>query len=253
MTFDGWNQIHARYLWSFGYQAGGILRIMRNLPLPLQSSLRSLLDSLDTYSRDLTCRLFQASRIDYSISRDQVHFHNAGDIFKCVEKYQLDAEYDLGIIDIEFDPETQRRRRVRFNTVTGRIWGMQMQDLLQRFAHHDVPIPYTELDALRVFVVDFCRSFQDVTEQYVRLTIGVGDAARGMLFCITKLKAFDPFGRLIKVVSAAPLKRFAVTVEAKREHNIGIFIRWCAQISSSLSVLKAPASSCPPTANILPA
>ena len=197
---NGWGQLHANYLWNFGYKEEAILAIIRSLPPRLDVALRRLLDCLQTIALESTARLKLYSDSSCLSCKPLTDQMNSG--MDCLIWHKA----NFGIINIEFDPRTQCRSRVIINPYAAHLWGFRKGQMLEHFMHYTLPLPFSELDALRIFVVDLCRSFQDVTTQYVRFTLRNGDGASGLLVCITKCKVFDPFGRLTQVCQTSGLE-----------------------------------------------
>lgn len=185
ICLSGWDQIHAKYIWNFGYKAESIFTILRSLTPRLDAALRGLLNRLQAIAMESTSNLALYSN-HASLPPNE---HQDSDVNELAWR-----RTSFGIMHLEFDPCTQCRSSVAVNPYSARLWGIRKDQMLEQIMQYDLPLPFSELDALRIFVVDLCRSFQDVTTQYVRYTVG-----DGMLVCITKLKVFDSLGRLTAV------------------------------------------------------
>jgi hypothetical protein len=115
------------------------------------------------------------------------------------EEVEWEKEEVFALIGLEFDPSTQMRINVRANTRAALLWNLKKNELLLRFANYDLPLPFTELDWLRVLVLDLRSYFQNATSHYYRIMVGSGKDARAMLVCVTKFKTFDGMGRISQV------------------------------------------------------
>ena len=192
---NGWMQSPVIRLWNFGYQPAPIKKIIGTLPPPLFSAIGSALDSLSVIADQSSTSLIKLSEaMGWNKAEERTIVSMATD-----ECAHFEAETDLGLIHIDYVPSTQSRKRVAFNTCFAELWSMSKEDLLLRFADYDVPLPYSELDWLRVLISDVEAHFQNVTTQYLRLTFGSGQAARAVLAEVTTKKSFTAVGQICRV------------------------------------------------------
>jgi hypothetical protein len=105
----------------------------------------------------------------------------------------------FALVGLDFDPNTQMRINVRANSRAALLWNMRKGELLLRFANYDLPLPYTEVDWLRVLILDLQSYFKNVTSHYYRMMVGSGTDARAMMVCVTKIKTFNSLGRISQV------------------------------------------------------
>eukprot|EP00291_Cryptomonas_curvata_P004566 CAMPEP_0172189854 /NCGR_PEP_ID=MMETSP1050-20130122/22768_1 /TAXON_ID=233186 /ORGANISM="Cryptomonas curvata, Strain CCAP979/52" /LENGTH=203 /DNA_ID=CAMNT_0012864621 /DNA_START=285 /DNA_END=893 /DNA_ORIENTATION=- len=109
---------------------------------------------------------------------------------------------DAGLIKVDYDPATQSREHVEFNTCFAGLWCMGKEELLLRFEEYNAPLPYSELDWLRNLIFDLETHFQNDTIRYSRLIFGSGEAARAVLVEITTSKSFNAVGQTCQVKQA---------------------------------------------------
>ena len=106
---------------------------------------------------------------------------------------------------VDFDPKTQLRRSCCSSSFAAEILGMHKEELLARIAVHEFPLPFIELDYLRLFlhglVYDYVAPSPD-RDRFIRIR---GPGGRGMLICWHTRYAFGPGGFVQQV--AGPLHR----------------------------------------------
>jgi hypothetical protein len=201
MEMNGcWTHTQLRHWWNFGYEAESILRILRHLPQRLSSSIHRLLSSLhftseySTYTRQHMSRLVRClPNADEMSSQGGTHMQLDDD------EVEWENEQVFALIGLDFDPSTQIRTNVRANSRAALLWNLRKSEFLLRFANYDLQLPYTEIDWLRVLVLDLRSYFQNVTSHYHRMMVGSGMGARAMLVCVTKIKTFNGLGRISQV------------------------------------------------------
>ena len=177
---------------NFGYRPISLIGIIRSLPPRLFVSIRRILSSVHEMKEELALRSEKCSAMAGW----------KGSMVRCESALKprvWEEETKLGLIKIEFDATTQQRKNVTINSRTARLWGMKKAELLLRMNRCEVSLPFTEIDWLRSFVIDVETNFQDITSQYLRMIIGFGSEARGILVCQTTVKDFNPVCRMSQV------------------------------------------------------
>jgi hypothetical protein len=197
-----WNHTPLRHWWNFGYESESILKIMRHLPPRLNSSMHRLLDTLHSLSEYSACSLQHMSRLaSWLPSTEELPFQGDTWVQREEEEAEWEKEVVFALLSIVFDPVTQARRNVRANSRAALLWNMRKSELLLRFANYDLPLPYTELDWLRILILDLREYFQNATSHYHRMMVGSGKGARAMIVCVTKIKTFNCLGRISQVLT----------------------------------------------------
>ena len=209
LEIDGrWVYTPLRQWWNFGYESESILRILRHLPQRLSSAIHRLLGTLHFMSEYSTCRLQHTFRLaDCLSSTGEPSLHEDTQLQFEDEEVEWEREKVFALISLGFDPSTQMRTNVRANSRAALLWNLRKSELLLRFANYDLPLPYTELDWLRLLVLDLRSYFKNVTSHFHRTIVGSGNGARAMIVCVTKIKTFNYLGRISKVSHYKCLRR----------------------------------------------
>jgi hypothetical protein len=199
-TNGRWAHTPLRQWWNFGFESESILRILQHLPQGLSSAMYRLLDTLHFLSESSAYRLQLISRLVDSISNTG-ELSAQDDKRKQFEDEEVEWEKEevFALICLDFDPSTQMRISVRSNSRAALLWNLKKNELLLRFANYDLLLPFTDLDWLRVLVLDLRSYFQNVTVHYYRMMVGSGMDARAMIVCVTKIKTFTSMGRISQV------------------------------------------------------
>ena len=103
----------------------------------------------------------------------------------------------------QFDPAQGDRRMLACNRRAAELMDMHKEELLARYAHREVYVPFVEADWLANFVHDLDYGDEPRNERYIRTVWTQGGARRPYLMQNTKVKVFDSFGRVSRV--PAPL------------------------------------------------
>jgi hypothetical protein len=117
------------------------------------------------------------------------------------------SEMNCGYLRIVLDPVTQHRIHVTANGQLASMLGMHREEMLSRFAYHEVAVAFSDLDFLRFFVF-FLRdlpSGAEPTTCLMRLILGAGPTARAVLVRYDTRIMYDSCGRASEVsVGAGP-------------------------------------------------
>ena len=105
-------------------------------------------------------------------------------------------EKERGLIKVDFDPTTQRRRDLIANRQAAVLWGMSDLDLLTRLARYDLPAPYCETDWLASCVMDIRTHFDIDSTQYLRMYFPAAGAVVARLVERIAAKTFAASGGL---------------------------------------------------------
>jgi hypothetical protein len=195
-----WTHTPLRHWWNFGFEPEGILRILNHLPKRLSSAMHRLLGILHFLSESSTDRLHRMSRLSgWHSSAVERPWHAVTREQREHEEAEWENEKVFALIGLDFDPSSRNRTNFRANSRAALLWNMRKSELLCRFANYDLPLPYTELDWLRVLVLDLQSYFQNESSHYYRMMVGSGNCARAMIVCVTKIKTFNSSGRISQV------------------------------------------------------
>ena len=115
------------------------------------------------------------------------------------EEAALWEQAEVGLVRVDYDPATQRRLGVSANSAAAKLWGLHREELLARFAAHDVPAMFTDLDAMHNFAADMSAPLESDRVLYVRMCFGGREAERGLLVAFGKDMQFNSLGQLCQV------------------------------------------------------
>ena len=111
----------------------------------------------------------------------------------------MEEDNTNGVVEVEFDPCTQHRKSFVVNTRAAQMMHLRKDELVYSFDNHQVPLLMTDVDALRVLLVDLHCVFRDCTEHYLRRVVQKGAEVIGMLVCCTRVHVFNKAGQISKV------------------------------------------------------
>ncbi len=106
---------------------------------------------------------------------------------------------EVGLVLLDYDPATQRRLGVAANSAAAKLWGLHREELLARFAAHDVPTMFTDLDAVHHFSAEMAMPLESERVVYVRMCFGGREARRGLLAAFGKDQQYNALGQLCQV------------------------------------------------------
>jgi PAS domain-containing protein len=100
-----------------------------------------------------------------------------------------------------FEPATMRRTAISANPRAAALLGMHREELLARYAQHDVPLALPPLDALRHLLHALRHgAFDPASMRYHRMLV---DGGRGVaLVCTQTVRIFDDRRRICQVRTA---------------------------------------------------
>jgi hypothetical protein len=112
----------------------------------------------------------------------------------------MEGERECAFISVAYDEATNERLVVGSNERMAEIAGMRREELLARFADHEVELPFLEADWLAYFLLDleFVTSGETRTQLYLRCAIGRG-LGRAALLRTVKQRHFNGWGRVTRV------------------------------------------------------
>jgi hypothetical protein len=115
----------------------------------------------------------------------------------------MEGERECAFISVAYDEATNERQVVASNERMAEMAGIRREELLARFADHEVELPFLEADWLAYFLLDleFVTSGETRTQLYLRSAIGRGPNRwrRGVLLRTMKQRHFDGWGRVTRV------------------------------------------------------
>ena len=187
----GWDRVELRRLYTFGYSAEPVWRLLASLPPSLRSVI---LDAADAAGRLASgpdailcggggCDAWDEARGMFSAAEERM-------------RQAMEEDGEVGYLEVAFDPASQLRTHVFLNDRYAAIRGASRQELLSRFADHAVELPSTEPDLLAALLHALLHRRDAECTQYVRLA---GSGGRGALVWEHSRKRYDERGRVVKV------------------------------------------------------
>jgi hypothetical protein len=207
MEANGWVQHAARRIWNFGFKHEIVSRMACSLPPKLHQAWKQLFDAIHQIS---TCSTSRLEKISNLMNESNVTQIDSDLDFPC-PKLSLDeqdteweAESFWGLTQVDYEPTTQRRLRIRANSRAASIWGISRASLLHSLALHDLPLPLTELDAHRTLAAALTDYDPAETGRFMRLTIDDGHGGvRATLACCAVRTTYDQLGHVTQVPANA--------------------------------------------------
>ena len=135
----------------------------------------------------------------------------------------LDADSDVGLISINFDSVSGRRRQILANSCMAELLGMHNEEYLARTANRDLPFPYSALDCLCLFLYISVRdSFPSTSprELYARMQSRVGSKRRGMLVVSRGLTVANQLTQTSEVHSQNPETEYTFSIPAGSQNIV---------------------------------
>jgi hypothetical protein len=116
----------------------------------------------------------------------------------------MESEREWAYISVAYDEVMNERQVVGSNERMAEIAGMRREELLARFADHEMELPFLEADWLAYFLLDleFVTSGETRTQLYLRSAIGRG-LGRAALLRTVKQRHFNGWGRVTRVRGGA--------------------------------------------------
>jgi PAS domain-containing protein len=217
MLLHQWAYVPARRYWTFGYQTKALARIFNAIPPRLSRSIEKMMEVLQqkyNAARGGDEAPPPSSPLSMAPYSDGGHPPPSAPVgIAAREEEMWQEEIDCGFIRLRVDPRTQHRRHVSANARAAALAGMHREELLARFAHHDVPLPFSDLDFLRFFVF-FLRG--EPTTCYCRFILGSPAAPRGVLVRYDTHSVYDSCGRVVEVRARARAEPPVVAPRARR-------------------------------------
>ena len=215
MLQRGFAQLPARRLWNFGFRPERIKDIFNAIPHHLARMLASFLSSVEEVARGSMKDIADAAQ---AVARFQTITDGGADAIDSgtypanvsVDPQLLEElweeETELGLMQVDLEPKTQRRLRVMVNTRAASLWGLHREEMLARIALHEAPLPFADLDVLCNFVTEMEAALTGKRVLYVRLCVGNNVAQQNLLVRLTRCKIFNLEGQLCQAsTSITPL------------------------------------------------
>jgi hypothetical protein len=215
----GWDCIELRRLYTLGYSAESVWRLLTSLP----PSLRSLI--LDAAADGVAPSSSSLHAIP-SAGDGCAAWDEARGMFSAAEermRQAMEEDGEVGYLEVAFDPASQLRTHVFLNDRYAAIRGASREALLSRFADHAVELPSTEPDLLAALLHGLLRRHDAECTQYLRVA---GAAGRAALVWEHSRKRYDERGRVVKVrccsFATERAKGVAVLLRCADHHDVQV-------------------------------
>eukprot|EP00288_Rhodomonas_lens_P012888 CAMPEP_0177707808 /NCGR_PEP_ID=MMETSP0484_2-20121128/9946_1 /TAXON_ID=354590 /ORGANISM="Rhodomonas lens, Strain RHODO" /LENGTH=454 /DNA_ID=CAMNT_0019219341 /DNA_START=189 /DNA_END=1550 /DNA_ORIENTATION=+ len=171
-----------------GWSDEAVGAILENMPASLRNNLLSGLRMLETF-RQHTAQFF-----------DKVPVADNGMALSAVEgieRQMWNAVPTTGIMQVSLDPLTGQRRAIFMNQRFASIFGYHREELLTRMVQREVPMAMSPLEFICLMIDEIQHGMAVSCDRVLRLYSEMNDGA--IFVKHLQHKAFDRFGRLIKV------------------------------------------------------
>jgi hypothetical protein len=142
MLQNNWGHHVVRRFWTIGYQVQPIVDMFNELPAGLQTALGEAMAAAQRFAN--TCKFAVPSCPDENNNMDVV-------------EWEEDSTH--AFIVATFHPLNQRRTAISANSRAAALLGMHREELLARYAQHDVPLALPPLDGAALVCTQTVRVF----------------------------------------------------------------------------------------------
>ena len=188
----------SNWIYNNGYESDGITRVLRTLPPRVHAGLSRLIATMH--------RCWRAQLVESSGAASSIRCLNSldmrGSMPRCLtveEEAIWEAETEVGVMKVEYDPCTQRRTTLAVTSRLASFWCQHREELLMRLAMHEARTGLTEFCGVSLLIAFIAGSMNCEQMFYARLCIPVGDEIRGILVTREEVKRFNSQGQLTQV------------------------------------------------------
>jgi hypothetical protein len=167
-----------RPLWTFGFRPTDLSNFFESLPL----DIRRLLQAIPKLAQPLPSN----KQDDPKPTSPEVTLS---------DWRMWQSQSWCGFLQLFYDPETGERTDVAFNDLHARLFGMQREELIARFAAHDVPLPFAPHDLLILLIDTVANGYAD-GERYLRI---FGLSGQPVLVCVATKRSYNHAAQLLAV------------------------------------------------------
>lgn len=128
-------------MWTYGYKASELERIFNSIPSELASHMQKAFLALQTMYRMQALN----SRRQLECGECLHRLDESDTICKIPE--ELEASRVYGVLQFSYDPKTNTRKQVAMNARYAELHGYHHEELLSRFANHDLYMQPTAIDS----------------------------------------------------------------------------------------------------------
>jgi hypothetical protein len=189
-----WSFLTGRRIWAFGFNAKEIALFLNSIPGPVCNAFASLLSEHEIL---LQQRTSQHQWLQQTCGVDILSHPNTQS--KGLDAALWQYQNACGYLGVFFDPSTQTRNEVTLNSSFSTVTGVHTEELLARFANHDLEMFCPPLDFLFFCANDTIFGLES-RDRYIRYMPRAGDGVRRTtLVCNSTKRLFDAAGRIKQV------------------------------------------------------
>jgi hypothetical protein len=189
-----WSFLTARRFWVFGFKSKEIALFLNSIPLHVSNSLASLLNEQEI---QLMQRATQHKWLQQTCG-DSILSH-ANSQYSGLDTSLWEQPNSCGYLSLSIDPPTQNRKEVAVNSNFPIVSGLHNEELLARFANHDLDMFCPPLDFIFFCANDSIHGL-DSRDRYFRFFSNAGGSVkRTTLVCNSIKRLFDSTGRIRQV------------------------------------------------------
>ena len=194
-----WDFIPMCRLWSIGYSQHLLVDWFASFPPELVRAFKAILAELQDN---------MVSRFSYLTSVESMRSTVGGESVSS----ELDGKWDdfssCAFLGLRFDPKTQTRLKVSANVLQSEINCIHREELLARFANHDLTFGMSQIEFLCLVVDELLNSTADHSEKYYRQIFVVNGTVSAVLLHGSKTRTFNSIGQLTQAIPRPPYPPF---------------------------------------------
>ena len=198
-----WDYLPMFRLWSIGYCRPLLVDWFASFPPELVHAFRK---SLAVVQKNMIDRISYLHSFESLRTATVVECEAISTEFDCSFDGTLDDITSCAFMSLRFDPKTQIRQRVWANSMQAGISGIHREELLARFANHDLTFGMSDIEFLCLCIDDLLNGMADRAERFYRqIFVCSNGAVRAVLLHGSRARTYNSVGQLVQVIFAAPL------------------------------------------------
>ncbi len=187
------------WIFNSGFASFRMIQILRSLPPRIFAGLTRLIEAM---RQSWPAELLESSRAgSRSHLQDSMSYANKCRCLSFEEESIWEAEKEIGLMKMEFDPSTQRRTNLAINSRIASFWGLHKEEFLIRLATHEASNGLPDLCTVCLLVSLITGSMHCEEVIYSRMCIRFSNEIHGILMRQEVVKMFNSKGQLTQVIA----------------------------------------------------
>jgi hypothetical protein len=187
-----WDYLPMSRLWSVGYGRSLLVDWFASFPPELVYAFRKI---LAIFQQNMIARLKYLSYFE-SMRRTTVDCGSRPAEFDGI----WDDAPSFAFLSLRFNPNNQTRQKVWANKMQADINCVHREELLARFANHDLPFGMSDIEFLCLAVDELLNSTVDRGERYIRQIAVCNGEVRAVLLHGSRTRSYNSVGQLVQVL-----------------------------------------------------